>query len=144
MPSAVKWTPRQLALFEAGKIPRTAKRKPAIEFRTHVAIADMLRKIARPGWWWGHIPSGELRSKATAGRLERMGTRPGAPDFLFLGPGGVRFLELKRQGSGRLSDAQLDFAGLCHDYGVPHAVVHNFREAEAQLREWDVLRPEAR
>jgi hypothetical protein len=143
MPTSVRWTPRQLQMFEQGKRPR--RPKPVLERRTHIAIADMLWKLGKPEWWWSHIPSGELRSEATGALLKRMGLKPGMGDFLFIGPAGDhRWLELKRQGSGRLSDAQLEFAGMCRSRGVPHAVVHSFREAEAQLREWNVLRDEAR
>jgi VRR-NUC domain len=138
------WTERQLALFEQGKIPRVGRRTPPREVRTHIAIADMLRKLCRPDWWWSHISSGELRTENTGKLLKAMGLRPGMGDFLFIAPQGQHlWMELKRAGRGRLSDAQLEFAEMCRGRGVPHAVVHGFREAEAQLREWGVLKPEA-
>jgi hypothetical protein len=140
LPTAVHWT--QLPLPEAGKRPR--KPKPALERSTHIAVADMLHKLAWPDWWWTHIPSGELRSVETGRLLKRMGHRPGMPDFLLIDADGCHYyLELKR-GTASLNPAQIAFMEMCHKRDIPHAVARSFAEAEAQLRIWGVLRPEAR
>jgi len=144
MPARVAWSPAQLALFEANKLPRTKRKRFASEMATHVAVADMLRKLAMPGWWWSTIPSGEMRTETTGALLKRLGLKRGIPDFLFIGPSGThRWMELKRAGNGgRLSPDQLEFQGMCIERGISHAVVRGFAEAEAQLREWHVLRPD--
>lgn len=142
MPSRVAWTPQQLALFDADQKRRRKRAVPVPERATHIAVADMLAKLARPDWWWSTIPSGELRTKETGALLRRMGVRPGIPDLLFIAPdGSTRWLELKRGRAGRLSPAQLEFQALCVARGIPHAVARSFTEAEAQLRAWGCLRP---
>jgi hypothetical protein len=148
MSARIGWSDRQLRLFETGKIPRGYKLggrpPPPIERRTAIALADMLRKLARPDWFWTYVASGELRTGATGALLKRLGLKPGLGDYLFIGPAGEHhWLEVKRVKLGRLSSAQLEFAEMCRGRGIPHAVVHGFREAEAQLREWGVLKPEA-
>src|SRR5262245_21061519 len=77
---------------------RPARRRPSAtpERRFHIALADRLRAEGRPGWWWSHVPSGELRTKATAALLERLGLKPGMSDFILIAPdGGHHWLELK-------------------------------------------------
>ena len=119
-------------------------RRPAPERSTHIAVSDMLWKLARPDWYWTHIPSGEYRTEATGRLLKRMGLKPGIPDFLFIDRDGQHYyLELKR-GTARLNPAQLEFQAMCYARDIPHAVARSFAEAETQLRLWGVLRPEAR
>src|SRR5215468_1632460 len=94
----VNWTERDLDLFK-GKRQRGTKPPPAKEFDLHVLIADVLRRWASRKWRWTHLPMGEYRTPATAGRLKRMGVTSGWPDFmLFHISGRVCFLELKRRG----------------------------------------------
>jgi hypothetical protein len=70
---------------------------PALERRTHIALADLLRVACRPGWWWSHIPSGEYRTEQAGALLKRMGTQRGMLDFLLISPTGEHhWLELKR------------------------------------------------
>ena len=96
---------RQLHLFKGQKSDQP---KPPIEFKLHCALADALRMgRVNEGWFWSHIPAGEYRTPATAGRLLRMGVRRGLPDFIFIGPGKFAFLELKRPG-GKMSVEQFD------------------------------------
>ena len=67
----------------------------------------MIRRWISPQWRFTHIASGEYRDPATAARLKRLGGMPGWPDLMFAGPDRqMAFLELKRRGSGRLSDEQ--------------------------------------
>jgi hypothetical protein len=128
---------QQLALFNE----RRRRAPPAIERRTHIALADLLRRLARAGWIWMHIPNGELRTKATGKLLKRMGVLAGTLDFLLIGPDGQHYwLELKR-GRAEPSDKQLEFIAGLRERNVPHAVAHSFDEAVDYLKRWDVLRP---
>ncbi|KKK91125.1 hypothetical protein LCGC14_2716110 [marine sediment metagenome] len=53
-----------------------------------------------------HVPNGEKRSKATAGKLKAMGVKPGVPDIFILYGSLTYFIELKRPKGGVASDDQ--------------------------------------
>jgi hypothetical protein len=75
----------------------------------HNAVADLLRLAIAPEWIWWHTPNGEGRSKAAAGRLKKMGTKPGVSDILLLSPDGrLHALELKAKGK-KPTDTQKTF-----------------------------------
>ena len=84
------------------------KLAPPLEITMHVALERLLCLSLNPEWLYTHIPSGEYRDKVTAARLKAMGLKAGWPDFIFMGPGKVFFLELKRKG-GKPSEAQREF-----------------------------------
>lgn len=110
------------------------------EVETHIALADLLRASLVPGWLWTHFPAGEVRNKATAARLWRMGLHPGFADFLLISPAGVHhWLELKR-GNARSSAAQKEFASAMMHRGVPYALARTFTEAVGWLKRWGVIR----
>ena len=112
---------------------------PALERRTHIAIADLLRHTARAGWWWSHIPSGEYRTEATGALLERMGLKSGMFDFLFIAPDGEHhWLELKRA-NGKISRQQKDFILMLARHGVKFAIAWSYEDAEKRLKVWGVL-----
>ena len=112
---------------------------PAPERSTHIAIADLLRAACKRGWWWSHVPSGELRTEKTGALLQRMGLKPGMSDFLFIAPDGEhRWLELKR-GQSPLSEHQADFLGMLRRRNVKCAVARSYAEAEAVLKSWGVI-----
>lgn len=112
---------------------------PAPERRTHIALADLLRQAAQAGWWWSHIPSGELRTKETAALLQRMGLKPGMLDFLLISPAGAHhWLELKR-GLAPLTDGQIEFTAELRRRGVPYYVARDYDAAVDQLKKWSVL-----
>jgi hypothetical protein len=76
------------------------------EFKTHCAIADLLRFTAMPGVLWFHPPNGEHRSPRTGARLKRMGVRRGVADFIIIKPpqpphkdGRPIALEIKAEGA---------------------------------------------
>lgn len=120
---------------------RVRRPPPALEFATGCMVADALRRWAAPGWIFTHIPLGEHRSKAAAGRLQRLGTRPGWADLILISPAGrPHFLELKRARTGRLNDAQQEFATWCKEHGVPFAIARDFSEALRQLQLWGAVR----
>ena len=130
---------RQLSLFK-GKRQRGTKPKPALEFRTHVMVADALKLGAKPGWVWSHFPAGEKRDPKTAGRLMRMGVRPGWPDFLLIDPiGRLHCLELKR-GTAKQTDHQKRFGDAMLARGVPYEVARSFGEAMEVLTVWGAIR----
>jgi VRR-NUC domain len=117
------------------------RRRPPqpIERHTHIAIADLLRLTAKPGWLWSHIPLGEHRSEKTGALLKRMGTKAGLLDFLLIAPTGQHYwLELKR-GNAPLTDAQQAFIEQLDQRGVPWFVARDYESAVNQLKEWDVL-----
>ena len=112
---------------------------PALERRTHIAIADLLRHTARAGWWWSHIPSGEYRTEATGALLRRMGLQRGMADFLLISPTGVHhWLELKR-GNAPLTEDQEAFAAALRRCGVPYYVARNYESAMRQLNLWGAI-----
>ena len=129
----------QLDLFQRRR--KTAKPKPPIERRTHIAVADVLRAAAFPSWLWLHVPNGEFRTDATGALLARMGVKPGVFDFLLIGPDGTHhWLELKRARNAPLSKAQLEFRAELIRRNVPHAIAYSFDDAVAWLKSWRVLR----
>lgn len=109
------------------------------EFALHTMVADDLKRWCKPEWRYTHVPSGELRTKATAAKLKRMGVVSGWPDFLLLGPPGLHCLELKRDGK-KLTDEQIEFQEFCYRIGVPYQVAFNYREAIGYLALWGVLK----
>jgi hypothetical protein len=120
---------------------QTVRRLPsALERRTHIAIADLLRYTARAGWWWSHIPSGEYRTPETGALLKRMGLKPGMLDFMFISPTGRMFwLELKRGFGAPISEAQQAFCLELRRRNIAFFVARSYDDAVVQLREWGVL-----
>lgn len=85
-----------------------------------------------------HVPNGEYRSKATAGRLKAMGVRRGAPDLVFLLPGGqVGLIELKAS-RGRLTQHQVDFMEAACALGAEYVVARSVYDVVETLRGWNV------
>ena len=133
----------QLHLFK-GRRQRGVRAPPALEFATQCAVADVLRRWAKPTWVWSHIGHGERRDAVTGARLKRMGLLPGLPDLMLLPPKDnpnprCHWLELKRRGA-QMSEHQAGFALWCSLNGYPHAVVHSVGEAVEILRKWGAVR----
>ena len=136
----VQITERQLHLFRRQRGVKCTCHQGPSEFLIHVAIADVLRRWALPGVEWTHFPAGEYRTDATAGRLQRMGTRRGWADFqIFHADGRVCFLEVKRRG-GRLSDDQRRIAGHMIEAGHQFEVVDSVEQAIKVLLAWNAVR----
>jgi hypothetical protein len=122
--------------------PRKAKAPRPKEIALHMAVADVLRRFARPDWRWSHFPAGEHRDVRTAAKLKAMGVQRGWPDFLLFDPSSrLHALELKRQRE-RLTDEQKEFEAWCAEHGAPHEVARSVDDALAILSGWDVLRIE--
>lgn len=104
----------------------------------HRAVAGFLR-LALMGseCIWYHCPNGEIRSKATAGKLKAMGVRAGTPDLCFILPGGhAGFIELKADGG--LSPAQRAFRDDCERIGAKWALCRSLDDVAATLNNWRV------
>jgi hypothetical protein len=129
---------RQLSLFK-GKNQRGVTLPPPKEFALHCVLADLLKRWCSKQWRYTHLPMGEYRDKITAARLKRMGVTPGWPDFLFVGPGQVVFLELKRQRSGRMSDEQTALMEHLCASGCEYLVSDNIKAAVAILATFGIL-----
>jgi len=134
--------PRQSQLSFFARPVRKAR--PPSEFAKHCVIADIVRLFAMPGWKWTHLPFGEHRSPATAGRLKRMGVNPGWPDFLFVSPTGQHhYVELKRTAE-KGSVAQEDMRRFLEAGHVPYLMSTSVNVILSRLRDWGALRPDAR
>ncbi|UQD96071.1 hypothetical protein [Bradyrhizobium japonicum] len=69
-----------------------------------------------------------------------MGVTAGWPDFIFVGPGCVFWLELKRRGLGRMSDAQANIASHLITCGFDYLCTDNVNDAVATLKDLGILR----
>lgn len=109
---------------------------PAKEISLHMSAAAFMRRALPPEIIWYHCPNGEVRDKATAGKLKGMGVLAGVPDLCFVMPNGqAAFLELK-VGGGRLDDDQITFGFRARSVGCGHAVATTMEEVEAVLARW--------
>jgi len=115
------------------------------EFRIQCALADLLRRAARPDVFWFAIPNGEARSAVTGARIKQAGGRPGLPDLCFLIGGLCLGLELKTAAwkemgipKGRLSDEQLEVGHEWTAAGGIYAVAYGFDQAVEILGQWGV------
>lgn len=128
----------QLSLFTKR---RAAALPPAPEFAVHCMIADTLRASISPGWLWFHVGNGELRNKATAGKLKRMGVKPGVSDFLLVAPTGGRLHALELKAKGRKpTEEQMAFICAVLDAGGKASWVDTFEAAISQLQGWGAVR----
>ncbi|MBT1509477.1 hypothetical protein KIP88_03085 [Bradyrhizobium sp. SRL28] len=138
----------QLNLFK-GKRQRGTQLPPPLEFQTHCALADTIRRWIMPDWYWFHYPSGELREhqiikgkrvSLTGVRLQRMGAKSGVADFgFFHASGKVCWLELKRKG-GVVSEEQSDFLSFMGASGHGVALCWSYEQAVQALVDWRILR----
>jgi hypothetical protein len=140
----------QLNLFK-GKRQRGTQPPPPKEFASHVFLADVIRRWIMPNWKWTHMPLGEEREhrvdpktgkrySLAGARLKRMGVTPGWPDFMFVGPGRAMFwLELKRQGSGRMSVEQSEIAIHLMACGHSYMATSSVSDAIAEMKDLGIL-----
>lgn len=141
---------RQLSLFK-GKRQRGVRPPPPLEFAVHCTLADICKRWLDPSWKFTHLPLGEEREhrvnadgrrySLSGQRLKRMGVMPGWPDFIFAGPmARMFFLELKRRGSGRLSDEQSEVVSHLAACGFDILVTDSLEDAVATLKQLGILR----
>jgi hypothetical protein len=129
---------RQLSLFK-GKKQRGVKPPPPKEFTLHCLLADTLTLCCSKHWRWTHLPMGEHRNIITAMRLKRMGVQRGWPDFIFIGPGKVVFLELKRPRSGRMSEDQILLMTHLLACGCDYHITNDFNAAVTILATYGIV-----
>ena len=99
------------------------------------AVIDHWRILGFPDTMVAAIPN--------AGALGQPGLTCGLGDLLIISPnlpGSVGFIELKRDETSPVSDAQHSFAGLCLKLGVPYALCVGRDEPIRVLEYWGVVR----
>ena len=99
------------------------------------SVVDLLQVYANRGLLtFCHVPNGERRDRATAGRLKAMGTTPGVPDLLLWAADGRSFgIELKA-GAGKLSPAQAAWHDTVSSLGHRVYVCRSVDDVERCLR----------
>lgn len=119
------------------RLPVTrARRSLPKEISLHMSVAAFLRRAWPAELVWFHVPNGEKRDKAAAGKLKGMGVLAGVPDFVFVMPNAqAAFLELKTKG-GVLSDVQIAFRDRTLAVGCGYATARTIEEAEQILSRW--------
>jgi hypothetical protein len=119
---------------------RVRKLPLALEFETQCAVVKTFEVSRVKGWIMTAFPAGELRDKATAGRLKAMGLKPGFFDLLLIDSAGQHYwLEMKR-GNAPLNDDQQWFEGAMIERGIPHAIARSYEQAIAVLKAWGAVR----
>ncbi|MCA3269201.1 MAG: hypothetical protein ACK5XX_00560 [Holosporales bacterium] len=103
------------------------------EFKFQCVAADYLNRVLPPEVRWLHIPNGEYRTPATAGRLKRMGVKKGVWDIIILHAGRSFWCELKAT-DGDLTDEQEDWGTWFGNNGFHRAVIKTLNELEAFLK----------
>jgi hypothetical protein len=130
---------RQLHLFKSKRQRGTVAPAPT-EFASQAFLVDIIRRWLDPRWRFTHMPAGEYRDPATAGRLQRLGVVSGWPDLQFAGPGArMAFLELKRRG-GRLSESQAAMREHLEGCGFDYCCTDSVDQAIAWLKAHGILR----
>jgi hypothetical protein len=120
---------------------KAVKLPPAIELRTHIALADTITLSLAPGWYWWHHPAGEYRDPRDGAKLKRMGNKPGVSDFLFISEphASLHALELKRRGR-KPSPAQMSFLEIVRLLGGRSEWVDSYEDAIRVLKDWGAVR----
>jgi hypothetical protein len=110
------------------------------ERETQITLVDAIHKGGlNPQWKFTHVPHGEYRHIATALRLQKMGTMKGFPDFVFIGPRMMLFIELKREG-GRLSPEQEAWMHHIIHCGFTYHVAYSLDDALGTLFDYGVIK----
>lgn len=111
------------------------------EWQQQTAFVELVKRTINPDWRFTHIPLGEWRDIRTAMKLLRMGAMPGWPDFIFVGPRYVFFLELKRKGKGRVLSEQADMRDHILRCGHGYLLTDDIEDAVGTLRDLGVIKP---
>ena len=139
--------------FAPAKPPRLVLRAPvAAETELHEAVASALDTLLMRPAQWGTYPAGSVPLPPQfAAKLQRMGLKRGWPDLLLFYRGRCFGIELKREGSGRLSqtrmvrrangslrvlDGQEEVFDRLGAAGMTIAVCTSVPEVVAQCRAW--------
>lgn len=109
------------------------KRGPS-EKAIHAAVIKHWRTCGVPGSLVATVPNMRAHGQA--------GLTPGIPDLIVIAPGlgsVTGFIELKAA-NGIISEAQADFAQLCHLRGIPWEITYGRDEPIAILERWGAVR----
>jgi hypothetical protein len=102
------------------------------EEQEQVAVVNWLRAN---GVLCFHVPNGMKTNPITAARFKKMGVMAGIPDLCIVLDGGrVMWLEMKKVGKGRLSDAQKDVISRMAELDHQVYVCYGAKEAMAVCR----------
>ena len=104
----------------------------------HCAVADHLKRRAKPGVVYFHVPNAP-RSAVTGAILKRMGMLAGVSDFILFHAKELFALELKAPG-GRPTETQLEFQSRVRNAGGHAVVAEGLDEALGCLSLWGVFR----
>jgi hypothetical protein len=109
---------------------------PVKEIGLHMSVAAFMRAALPPEVIFFHVPNGEVRDKATAGKLKAMGVLAGVYDFILIWPNAqVSFLEIK-VGANGLSPAQVEFKGRARANRCACAEAYSIEQVAQILERW--------
>jgi len=110
-----------------------------------IEFADSLRAWSIEGKLmatWTHIPheiGGKGRSAMIRlGVAKMLGLIPGSADYVFTGPNGGGWIEMK-SATGQSSPTQKKFRLWCERVGVPYGLARTATDAAQMLRDWGLL-----
>lgn len=101
-----------------GEKPRIHSRDAPLEGPLQIAAAEYLELALPEPLRFFHVPNGELRDPAVAGKLKAMGVKEGVADILILGFHPFIWIELK-SAKGRLRPSQKAWRDWCLQIGAP-------------------------
>lgn len=113
---------------------------PGSEIELHRQVAQFLTLATPSSVVWFHVPNGEYRDRATAGKLATMGVLAGVWDFCVMwngAPSGQQSMTLWLEAKGprgRLSPEQREFCRRTHALGHLHEVVRTLEQAVEALQ----------
>jgi hypothetical protein len=130
--------PRQFNLFK-GKRQHGARLPAPKESNLHIALVKFCRTWMSPQWRMFHVPNGGQRNKREAALFKAMGVSPGVPDLIFVGPGKVFFVELKRRGESA-TDEQANWGLHIMRCGHAYLISNDLQDVLDALRDLGITR----
>ena len=127
---------RRVRIGEAARIAEN-------ETTIHIDILRYLRLVL-PDAMVFHVPNGGLRSKAEAGKLERMGVVAGIPDIVVWTRGGLTLAFEVKTSRGRLSPDQRAMHEWMKLAGFKVAIVRSIDDTREALNLWKIWVRESR
>ena len=109
-------------------------RQPGSEVERQAAFRKLLRAVGPSVMSWA-VPNAGKRGLAAQARAKKEGMTAGVHDEHYAWPGGFACLEWK-DGTGRLSQAQIDWGNAMIDRGFRVACVRTPEFALSLFREW--------